>query len=49
MKEMMEISNAILQINLTNIENNYNYLKNNSPNTIIAACVKENSYGLGNN
>ena len=47
MKEMMEISNAILQINLKNIENNYNYLKNNAPNTIIAACVKANSYGLG--
>ena len=49
MKEMMEISNAILQINLKNIENNYNYLKNNAPNTIIAACVKANSYGLGIN
>ncbi len=47
MKEFKEIHNAILQINLKNIENNYKYLKKNAPNTIIAACVKANSYGLG--
>ena len=49
MKEFKEIYNAILQINLKNIENNYDYLKRNAPNTIIAACVKANSYGLGSN
>ena len=47
MKSLTNIHNAILQINLKNIENNYNYLKNIAPNTIIAACVKANSYGLG--
>ena len=47
MKEFKKIYNAILQINLKNIENNYDYLKKNAPNTIIAACVKANSYGLG--
>ncbi len=47
MKEYTKSYNAILQINLKNIENNYNYLKNTAPNTIIAACVKANSYGLG--
>ena len=49
MKEFKKIYNSILQINLKNIENNYNYLKRNAPNTIIAACVKANSYGLGSN
>ncbi len=49
MKESKQTYNAILQINLKNIENNYNYLKKNAPNTIIAACVKANSYGLGSN
>ena len=49
MKEFKTINNAILQINLKNIEKNYYYLKKNAPNTIIAACVKANSYGLGNN
>tara|TARA_B100002051_G_C16724371_1_gene634421 strand:- start:1040 stop:2155 length:1116 start_codon:yes stop_codon:yes gene_type:complete len=49
MKKFNQIYNAILQINLKNIENNYNYLKKNAPNTIIAACVKANSYGLGSN
>ena len=49
MKEFKKTYNAILQINLKNIENNYNYLKKNAPNTIIAACVKANSYGLGSN
>ena len=47
MKEFSKIYNAILQINLKNIENNYNYLKKAAPNTIIAASVKANSYGLG--
>ena len=47
MKEFKEIYNAVLQINLKNIENNYNYLKKKAPNTIIAACIKANSYGLG--
>ena len=47
MKEFTKIYNSILQINLKNIENNYNYLKSIAPNTIIAACVKANSYGLG--
>ncbi len=47
MKEFTKKFNAILQINLKNIENNYNYLKKTAPNTIIAACVKANSYGLG--
>ncbi len=47
MKKITKIYNAILQINLKNIENNYNYLKKNAPNTTIAACVKANSYGLG--
>ena len=47
MKKFNQIYNAILQINLKNIENNYNYLKKAAPNTIIAACVKANSYGLG--
>ena len=49
MKEFKTINNAILQINLKNIEKNYYYLKKNAPNAIIAACVKANSYGLGNN
>ena len=49
MKEITNTNNAILQIDLKNIENNYNYLKNIAPNTIIAACVKANSYGLGIN
>ena len=49
MKEFTKTYNAILQINLKNIENNYNYLKKSAPNTIIAACVKANSYGLGSN
>ena len=49
MKEFKTINNAILKINLKNIEKNYYYLKKNAPNTIIAACVKANSYGLGNN
>ena len=49
MKEFKEKYNAILQINLKNIQNNYNYLKKNAPNTIIAACVKADSYGLGSN
>ena len=40
MKEFKKIYNSILQINLKNIENNYNYLKRNAPNTIRAACVK---------
>ena len=44
MKKIINQYNAILQINLRNIENNYNYLKNIAP---IAACVKANSYGLG--
>ena len=47
MKEITNTNNAILQINLNNIKNNYNYLKKTAPNTIIAACVKANSYGLG--
>ena len=47
MKEFTKKFNAILQINLKNIENNYNYLKKVAPNTIIATCVKANSYGLG--
>mgnify|MGYP002214363481 CR=1 FL=1 len=47
MKEFTKTYNAILQINLKNIENNYNYLKNIAPYAIIAACVKANSYGLG--
>ena len=47
MKEFTKKFNAILQINLKNIKNNYNYLKKIAPNTIIAACVKANSYGLG--
>ena len=47
MKELKKIYNAILHINLKNIEKNFNYLKKNAPNTIIAACVKANSYGLG--
>ena len=49
MKKNKETHNAILQINLNNIKNNYNYLKKNAPSTIIAACVKANSYGLGSN
>ena len=49
MKEFKETYNSLLQINLKNIENNYDYLKRNAPNTIIAACVKANSYGLGSN
>ena len=49
MRANEKIYNAILQINLKNIENNYNYLKKIAPNTIIAACVKANSYGLGSN
>ena len=49
MEDFKKINNAILQINLKNIEKNYNYLKKNAPNTIIAACVKANSYGLGSN
>ena len=47
MKEFKKIHNAILKVNLKNIENKYNYLKKTAPNTIIAACVKANSYGLG--
>ncbi len=47
MKEFTKKFNAILQINLKNIENNYIYLKKTAPTTIIAACVKANSYGLG--
>ena len=48
MREFKKIYNAILHINLKNIESNYNYLKKIAPtNTIIAACVKANSYGLG--
>ena len=47
MKKYKETHNAILKINLKNIKNNYNYLKKNAPNTVIAACVKANSYGLG--
>ena len=47
MKKIISQYNAILQINLGNIENNYNYLKNIAPNSTIAACVKANSYGLG--
>ena len=47
MKEYKKLYNAILQINLKNIENNYNYLKKSAPNSIIAACVKADSYGLG--
>ena len=47
MKEFKKKYNAILQINKKKIENNYNYLKRKAPNTIIAACVKANSYGLG--
>ena len=35
MKKFNEIYNSILQINLKNIEDNYNYLKKNAPNTII--------------
>ena len=49
MKEFKKIYNSVLQINLKNIEKNYNYLKKNAPNTIIAACVKADSYGLGSN
>ena len=49
MQEYKKTFNALLQINLKNIEKNYNYLKKNAPNTIIAACVKANSYGLGSN
>ena len=37
MKEFKTINNAILLINLKNIEKNYYYLKKNAPNTIIAA------------
>lgn len=47
MKEIKDIYNTTLQINLKNIEKNYNYLKSKAPKTIIAACVKANSYGLG--
>ena len=47
MKELPNTYNAILQINLKNIANNYNHLKSIAPKTIIAACVKANSYGLG--
>ncbi len=47
MKDITHLNNAILQINLKNIENNYNFLKNTARNSIIAACVKANSYGLG--
>ncbi len=47
MKKTINPYNAILQINLENIKNNYNYLKKSAPNSIIAACVKANSYGLG--
>ncbi len=47
MKEIKKKYNAILQINKKKIENNYNYLRRKAPNTIIAACVKANSYGLG--
>ena len=47
MKKIINQHNAILQINLKNIENNYNYIKNIAPNSKIAACVKANSYGLG--
>ena len=47
MKDFKKKENAVLQINLKNIKNNYNYLKKNAPSTIIAACVKANSYGLG--
>ena len=47
MKEIKKIYNAILQINLKNLENNYKYLQSNAPNSIIAACVKANAYGLG--
>ena len=47
MQEYKKKFNARLQINLKNIEKNYNYLKKNAPNTTIAACVKANSYGLG--
>ena len=49
MRAFKKTYNAILQINLKNIEKNYDYLKRNAPNTIIAACVKANSYGLGSN
>ncbi len=49
MKAFQKIYNAILQINLKNIEKNYHYLKKNAPNSIIASCVKANSYGLGSN
>ena len=47
MKKILKQYNAVLQINLKNIENNYNYLKKITPNSTIAACVKANSYGLG--
>lgn len=47
MKEITEIYNAVLQINLKNIEKNYKQLEKVAPDTIIAACIKANSYGLG--
>ena len=47
MKKILNESNAILEINLKNIEDNYKHLKNVAPNAKIAACVKANSYGLG--
>lgn len=47
MKEIYKNQNAILKINLKNIELNYNKLKKVAPNINIAACVKANCYGLG--
>jgi alanine racemase len=47
MQEIYANNNAILQINLKNLEKNYKKLKFIAPNSQIAACVKANSYGLG--
>lgn len=47
MKKDFVKNNIELQINLKNLKVNYTNLKRIAPKTIIAACVKADSYGLG--
>ena len=43
----MILSNSILEISKNNIVKNYNFFKNINKNTICAATIKSNAYGLG--
>lgn len=44
---MTELTKSVLSIDLSAIANNWNWFKNNCPNSEIAGVVKANAYGLG--